>query len=132
MSVDRFAKVYAALRLEFPDRGDVTLAVGIGDVSSAVSADVKGAARDMLIAFQESAETLVTDNVRQIRTIGVRLVAVSATAPRSKEVLKRATDALEAAASIRVFDMTGPAVDLETEGPLPEGVFITSQKVDLR
>lgn len=123
MSVDRFAKVYAALRVEFPDSGDVTLAVGIGEAAGD---------RDMLIAFQENADPLVTDNVRQIRTIGVRLVGVSATAPRSKQLLKRATDALEAAESIRVFDMTGPAVDLETDGPLPEGVFITSQRVDLR
>lgn len=121
MSADRFDKVYDTLRVEFPDRGDVTLAVGLGEVES-----------DMLIAFQENADPLVTDNTRQVRTIGVRLVAVSATAPKSKTILKRATDALEAAPNIRVFDMTGPAVDLESDGPLPEGVFITSQRVDLR
>ena len=121
MSVDRFSKVYDALRVEFPDSGNVTLAVGLGEASG-----------DTLIAFQENAEPLVTDNVRQVRTIGVRLVGVSATAPKSKSILKRAVDALEAASNIRVFDMTGPAVDLESDGPMPEGVFITSQRVDLR
>ena len=121
MSEDRFAKVYAALRVAFPDTGEVTLAVGLGE-----------AAGDTLIAFQENAEVLATDNVRQVRTIGVRLVAVSASAPRSKAILKQATDALEAAEGIRVFDMTGPAVDLESDGPAVEGVFVTSQRVDLR
>ena len=121
MSADRFTKVYDALRGEFPDNGAVTLAVGLGEA--------KG---DTLIAFQENADTLTTDNVRQVRTIGIRLVAVSTTATKSKAILKRAADALEAAENIRVFDMTGPAVDLESEGPAPEGVFITSQRVDLR
>ena len=121
MSEDRFSKVYAALRVEFPDRGDVTLAVGLGEASG-----------DTLIAFQENADPLVTDNVRQVRTIGVRLVGVSTNAPQSKAILKRAADALERAENIRVFDMTGPSVDLESDGPAPEGVFITSQRVDLR
>lgn len=121
MSADRFAKVYDALRVEFPDRGDVTLVVGISEASG-----------DTLVCFQESAEPLVTDNVRQVRTIGVRLIAVSVKATRSQEIMKRATDRLDATEGIRVFDMTGPAVDLDADGPAADGVFLTSQRVDLR
>ena len=121
MSADRFTKVYDALRVEFPDNGNVTLAVGLGEASG-----------DTLIAFQESADPLVTDTTRQVRTIAVRLVGVAVDATKSKAILKRAVDALEAAENIRVFDMSGPAVDLESDGPQPEGVFITSQRVDLR
>lgn len=123
MSVDRFSKVYDALRGEFPDGGDVSLAVGIGELSGD---------GDSLIAFQENADPFVTDNVRQVRTIGVRLVALSIQAPASKAILKRATDALENDPNIRVFDMTGPSVDLEADAPAPEGMFVTSQRVDLR
>ena len=119
--MDRFGKVYNALSGEFPAGGDVTLAVGIGEVGG-----------DALVAFQESEETLVTDNTRQTRTIGVRLVAVSGAATTSKEIMNRAVAALENAANIRVFDRTGAAVDLDPDGPLPEGVFLTSQRVDLR
>lgn len=119
--MDRFAKVYDALRLEFPDNGDTTLAVGVAEASG-----------ETLIAFQESAEPLVTDGVRQIRTIAVRLIAVSESAPRSKELLKRAVRRLETTEGIRVFDMSGPAVTLDEDGPAPDGVFVTSQRVDLR
>ena len=126
MAQDRFGKVYNAFSDATATGGplaNVALAVGLGEL--------KGG-EDALIAVQESEDVLATDHVRQTRTIGVRLVAVSTSAARAKAIMNAAVGVLNAAPDIRVFDRTGAAVDLEDEGPAPEGVFITSQRVDLR
>ena len=125
MPKDRFQKVYDALAQEFPSDGDVSLCVGLGEIKPG---------RDALVAFQESAEIMETDSVRQTRTIGVRLVGISSAnnAPRSKEILRRAANALRFASNIRVFSMTGPSTDLDEDGPAAEGVFTISQRVDVR
>ena len=126
MAIDRFKKVYAALDAATaagqPLRG-VGLSVGISKVSGSA---------DALIAFQESSEMLVTDNTRQTRTIGVRLISLSVDAPRSKTNLRAAVDALDAAESIRVFDITGVSVELEEGLSAPEGMFVATQVASIR
>ena len=120
MAEDRFHKVFDALT----GAGlGVPISVGIGKVSGS---------GDALIAFQENSEMLVTDNTRQTRTIGVRLISLSTDAPRSKVNLRAATDALDAADNIRVFDITGISVELEEGLPAPEGMFVATQVVSVR
>ena len=121
MPIDRFAKVYAVLRAEFPDSGNVTLCVGTGDADG-----------DSLVCYQEQEDMLIGDDFRQTRTIGVRLVAVSPTDVRAKEIMNRAIVALEAAPNVRVFDRTGTGVDQDNEGPDPTRLYIASQRVDVR
>ena len=123
MAIDRFEKVMTALYGEFPEGGTVAVTVGIGKVSGD---------GDVLVAFQENSEMLVTDNTRQTRSIGVRLIALSVDAPRSKVNVGRAVAALEAAEAIRVLDVTGVSVELEEGLSAPEGMFVASQRVDLR
>ena len=123
MSADRLNKVYRVLRQEFPTGGGVALSMGI----SQVSGDGDG-----LVIFQESSEMLVTDNTRQVRSIGVRIASFSVDEQRSRGNLSRAVAAIEAAETIRVFDISGVATELETELPAPEGMYIASQLVNLR
>ena len=75
---------------------------------------------------------LVTDNTRMTRTIGVRLVSLSVDAPRSKTNLSRAVSAIRRAENIRVFDVSGVAVDLEEELPETEGMMVATQVVSVR
>ena len=123
MAQDRFGKVATALAAEFPESGEVALSLGI----SKVSGD-----RDVIVYFQQSSEMLVTDNTRQTRTIEVRLVSLSEDAPRSKENLARAVNALKAAPDIRVFDVSGVSVELEEGLPAVDGMLVATQTVDLR
>ena len=121
MTTNRFDKVYKVLRAEFPAGESVSLAVNLSEA--------KG---DSLIVFQELEETLTTDNTRQTRTIGVRLIAAAKKTSVSNAIMSRAVNALEAAPNIRVFDRSGAAVDVDALGPAPSGVMLTSQRVDLR
>ena len=120
MAEDRFHKVFDTLA----GAGlGVAISVGIGKVSGSA---------DALIVFQESSEMLVTDNTRQTRTIGVRLISLSVDAPRSKVNLRAAVDALDAADNIRIFDITGVSVELEEDLSAPEGMFVAQQVVSIR
>ena len=126
MAIDRFKKVFDAL--------DAATAAGkpLHGVGLSVGISKAVGDGDALIAFQENSEMLVTDNTRQTRTIGVRLVSLSADAPRSKTNLQAAVDALDAAETIRIFDIAGVSVELEEDLPAPEGMFVATQRVDLR
>ena len=120
MAQDRFQKVYDVL---VSANLDAEISVGVGKVSGD---------GDALIAFQESSDMLVTDNTRQTRTIGVRLISLSVDAPRSKVTLRAAVNAIDAAPDIRVFDIGGISTELDENLPGPEGMFMATQVVDIR
>ena len=126
MAQDRFEKVIAALfaaRAAGQPLASVKLELGIGNINGA---------DDAVIVFQENSEMLITDNTRQTRTIGVRLISLSADAPRSKTNLRAAVDVLDAAADIRIFDISGVAVELEEGLPSPAGMFVATQVAAVR
>ena len=120
MAIDRFDKVYDSLSAE-SSRSGFTLAVGLGEG--------KG---DSLIVLQESEDMMILDSVRQTRTIGVRLVAVSESAVRAREIMNLAVQALASDPRIRIFDRTGMSMEVDDSGPAPEGVVVYTQRIDLR
>ena len=119
--IDRFDKVYNAIRKEFPESGPVNLFVGL-----------TAATGEGVIIFQESEDILETDNTRQTRSIRVRIVAVAKEMPDAKSYMNRAQRALEADPMIRIFSRTGINTEVEDDLPTPEGMCIASQGVDLR
>ena len=126
MAIDRFRKVDIVLAAEFPDSDTDP------ETAAKYSVGLGKAKGDQVIAYQEQADMLIGDDFRQVRTIGVRIVAVAEDATKAMSLMTRATEALENAPNIRVFELTGVAVDQDNEGPDPSGMFVATQRCDVR
>ena len=120
--MDRMQKVVNCMDREFPQSGDVALALGI-------NAAVTG---KCVVVFQESEDMLITDNTSQTRTIGVRIVTLAKEMDDAMAIMKRAEGALLRDRMIRVFDRTGAATEVDEELPTPEGMCSVYQRIDLR
>ena len=121
--MDIMVKVVRALRAKFPKDGDITLAVGFDEADG-----------DTILAVKETTNYLDGIDNRQIRSIGLRLIAVAyeSKGAGAERILRDAMDALEGSSLIRVLDVeVGQSADFEKDVG-DEGAYLESARLEVR